>query len=97
MTILFILVQSFEDLASTIHAAVRLQPRCSEISERGSGQPLYITRLLVSTSQVGWLIGKGGSIINEMRRGTQANIRVMSKETIVKVASEEDVLVEVHC
>lgn len=86
----------FEDLvSSTVDAAVRLQPRCSEMTERGYGEPLYITRLLVPTSQIGCLIGKGGSVVNEMRRATQANIRIMSEEDPPRVASENDVLVQI--
>lgn len=47
------------------------------------------------TSRVGCLIGKGGSIINEMRRITQANIRVLTKESLPKVAAEDDEMVQV--
>ncbi|CAL9105253.1 unnamed protein product [Musa textilis] len=86
----------FEDpISSTIDAAVRLQPRCSEKTERESGEPSYTTRLLVSTSRIGCLIGKGGSIISEMRRSTQANIRILSKENVPKVASEDDEMVQI--
>jgi len=96
MTILFISIQFFEDpVSSTVDAAIRLQPRCSEVTERGHGEPLYITRLLVPTSQIGCLIGKGGSVITSMRRATQANIRIMSNENHSKVVSEDDVLVQV--
>lgn len=92
------LIQSFEDPVSpTVDAAVRLQPRCSEMTEAGYGEPLYITRLLISTSQIGCLIGKGGSVVNEMRRATQANIRILSEKDPPRVASENDVLVQVAC
>ncbi|CAL9195580.1 unnamed protein product, partial [Musa hybrid cultivar] len=90
------LVYFFEDpISSTIDAAVRLQPRCSEKTERDSGEPSYTTRLLVSTSRIGCLIGKGGSIISEMRKSTQANIRILSKENVPKVASEDDEMVQI--
>ncbi|WOL09403.1 RNA-binding KH domain-containing protein RCF3 [Canna indica] len=86
----------FEDpISPTIDAAVRLQPRCSEKAERESGEPSYTTRLLVPTSQIGCLIGKGGSIISEMRRSTRANIRVLSKEDVPKVASGDDEMVQI--
>lgn len=86
----------FEDpFSSTIDAAVRLQPRCSEKAERESGEPSYTTRLLVSTSRIGCLIGKGGSIITEMRRNTRANIRVLPKENLPKVASDDDEMVQI--
>ncbi|KAG0482928.1 hypothetical protein HPP92_011012 [Vanilla planifolia] len=86
----------FEDpISATIDAAVRLQPRCSEKNERESGEPSYTTRLLVSTSRIGCLIGKGGSIISEMRRSTRANIRILSKENLPKVASDDDEMVQI--
>ncbi|XP_074583221.1 RNA-binding KH domain-containing protein RCF3-like isoform X2 [Curcuma longa] len=86
----------FDDpISPTIDAAVRLQPRCSEKSEKESGELSYTTRLLVSTLQIGCLIGKAGSIISEMRRATRANIRVLSKENVPKVASEDDEMVQI--
>lgn len=88
--------ESIEDpISSIINAAVQLQPRCSEIANRESGDPIYVTRLLVPTSEIGSLIGKGGSIINEMRRATRTNIRIMPKENLPKVASEDDALVQI--
>ncbi|KAJ6834700.1 RNA-binding KH domain-containing protein RCF3-like isoform X1 [Iris pallida] len=86
----------FEDpISPTIDAAVRLQPRCSEKTERESGEASLTTRLLVPTSRIGCLIGKGGSIISEMRRSTRANIRILSKENLPKVASEDDEMVQI--
>eukprot|EP00262_Sarcandra_glabra_P005174 TRINITY_DN164_c2_g1_i5.p1 TRINITY_DN164_c2_g1~~TRINITY_DN164_c2_g1_i5.p1 ORF type:complete len:554 (+),score=98.85 TRINITY_DN164_c2_g1_i5:154-1815(+) len=86
----------FEDpISPTIDAAVRLQPRCSEKTERESGEPSYTTRLLVPTSRIGCLIGKGGAIISEMRRLTRANIRIFSKEDLPKVASADDEMVQI--
>ncbi|XP_078432547.1 RNA-binding KH domain-containing protein [Wolffia australiana] len=86
----------FEDpISPTIDAAVRLQPRCSEKTERESGEVSYITRLLVPSSKIGCLIGKGGSIISEMRRATRANIRILSKENLPKVASDDEEMVQI--
>ncbi|CAK9186073.1 unnamed protein product [Ilex paraguariensis] len=86
----------FEDTFSpTIEAATRLQPRCSEKVERDSGLTSFTTRLLVPTSRIGCLIGKGGSIISEMRRITKANIRILSKENLPKVASADDEMVQI--
>ncbi|XP_057463372.1 RNA-binding KH domain-containing protein RCF3 isoform X2 [Actinidia eriantha] len=84
----------FEDAFSpTIEAALRLQPRCSEKVERDSGLVSFTTRLLVPTSRIGCLIGKGGAIITEMRRITKANIRILSKEDVPKVAAEDEEMV----
>ncbi|XP_041008297.1 KH domain-containing protein At4g18375-like [Juglans microcarpa x Juglans regia] len=86
----------FEDSYSpTVDAAVRLQPRCSEKVERDSGVVSFTTRLLVPTSRIGCLIGKGGAIVTEMRRLTKANIRILSKENLPKVASEDDEMVQI--
>lgn len=57
-------------------------------------------RLLVSSKVIGCIIGKGGSIINEIRKGTKADIRI-SKGDKPKCADPIDELVEActtkHC
>ncbi|KAG8659539.1 KH domain-containing protein At4g18375 isoform X1 [Manihot esculenta] len=86
----------FDDQYSpTIEAALRLQPRCSEKIERDSGLISFTTRLLVPTSRIGCLLGKGGAIINEMRKLTKANIRILGKENLPKVASDDDEMVQI--
>ncbi|KAI3462926.1 hypothetical protein Pfo_019589 [Paulownia fortunei] len=86
----------FDDTFSpAIDAASRLQPRCSEKTERDSGLVSFTTRLLVPSSQIGCLIGKGGSIISDMRKLAKANIRILSKENLPKVASKDDEMVQI--
>ncbi|EOY01884.1 RNA-binding KH domain-containing protein, putative isoform 6 [Theobroma cacao] len=85
----------FEDPSPTINAALRLQSRCSEKTERESGDSVITTRLLVPSSQVGCLIGKGGAIISEMRSATRASIRILSKENLPKVAFEDEEMVQI--
>ncbi|VVB14566.1 unnamed protein product [Arabis nemorensis] len=86
----------FEDAYSpTIEAAMRLQPKCSDKVERDSGLVSFTTRLLVPSSRIGCLLGKGGAIITEMRRMTKANIRVLGKENLPKVASDDDEMVQI--
>ncbi|XP_022725210.1 RNA-binding KH domain-containing protein RCF3-like [Durio zibethinus] len=85
----------FEDPSPTINAALRLQSRCSEKLERESGDSVITTRLLVPSSQVGCLIGKGGAIISEMRNATRASIRILSKENLPKVAHEDEEMVQI--
>lgn len=80
----------------TIDAVMRLQPRCSEKVEKESGDPVITTRLLVSSSRIGCIIGKGGAIIKEMRSTSRANIRIFSEENIPKVASEDDEMIQVN-
>lgn len=74
---------------------MRLQPRCSEKTERDSGDSVFTTRLLVPSSRTGCLIGKGGAIIAEMRSLTRASIRILSKENLPKIASEDEDMVQV--
>ncbi|XP_010424102.1 PREDICTED: KH domain-containing protein At4g18375-like, partial [Camelina sativa] len=86
----------FEDAYSpTIEAAMRLQPKCSDKVERDSGLVSFTTRLLVPSSRIGCILGKGGAIITEMRRMTKANIRVLGKENLPKVASDDDEMVQI--
>lgn len=86
----------FEDTFSpTVEAALRLQPRCSEKVERDSGLVSFTIRILVPTSRIGCLIGKGGSIITEIRRITKASIRILSKEDLPKVAAKDDEMVQI--
>lgn len=51
-------------------------------------------RLLVPSKVIGCLIGKGGYIINEMRKKTKADIRI-SKGEKPKCAADDEELVEV--
>ncbi|XP_076931317.1 KH domain-containing protein At4g18375-like isoform X2 [Bidens hawaiensis] len=89
-------IQVFDDpFSPASEAALRLQPRSSEKNERDSGLISYTTRLLVPTSRIGCLIGKGGAIIREMRRISKANIRIMSKENLPKVAEDDDEMVQI--
>lgn len=63
----------------------------SKIAEIGfePGAPI-VARLLVPSQQVGYLLGKGGHIVSEMRRATGANIRVSSKEQLSKSAGPQN-------
>lgn len=77
--------------SQTIDAILELQNKTSEFLEKGA----IVTRLLVSSSKVGCLLGQGGQVINEMRRRTHADIRVYSKDDKPKCASEDEELVQV--
>ncbi|WCJ21310.1 RNA-binding KH domain-containing protein [Euphorbia peplus] len=94
--IIFISAKEFsEDQSPTLNAAMRLQPRCSEKTERESGDSVITTRLLVPRSQIGCLMGKGGAIISEMRNVTRASIRIIAEENLPKVAAEDDEMVQI--
>lgn len=77
--------------SQTIEAILQLQNKASELSDKGT----ITTRLLVPSSKVGCLLGQGGQVINEMRRRTQADIRVYSKDDRPKCAAEDEELVQV--
>lgn len=94
MIIVGVLFQGLWNARSqTIDAILQLQNKTSEFSEKGS----IVTRLLVPSSKVGCILGQGGHVINEMRRRTQADIRVYSKDDKPKCASEDEELVQVTC
>ena len=57
---------------------------------------VWQVRLLVDRSQVGAVLGKGGSIITEMREKTGAAIRVLDKTERPPCAREDDELIQVR-
>lgn len=60
-----------------------------------SKEKTVIARLLVSSTQIGCLLGKGGAIIAEMRKLSGAHIRILGKDQIPKCASENEEVVQV--
>ncbi|PSS02785.1 KH domain-containing protein [Actinidia chinensis var. chinensis] len=58
------------------------------------GSPIS-ARLVVPSNQVGCLLGKGGTIISEMRKATGTGIRIIYDEHVPKCASENDAVVQI--
>nr|AIZ68203.1 KH domain-containing protein At4g18375-like protein [Albuca bracteata] len=82
--------ESTEDFKSAaVEAVLLLQSKINDEDEE-----TVSIRLLVPSKVIGCLIGKSGSIINEMRKKTKADIRI-SKGEKPKHASANDELVEV--
>ena len=54
-----------------------------------------MVRLLVSSNQIGCLLGKGGAIIAEMRKSSGAHIRILGKDQVPKCALEGEEVVQV--
>ncbi|XP_054798133.1 KH domain-containing protein HEN4-like [Prosopis cineraria] len=54
-----------------------------------------LARILVSSNQIGCLLGKGGSIITEMRKLSGAHIRILGKDQVPKCASEDEEVVQI--
>ncbi|CAL1405392.1 unnamed protein product [Linum trigynum] len=88
-------VSAFEALrnprSQTIEAILQLQSKTSEFSEKGT----ITTKLLVPSNKVGCILGQGGQVINEMRKRTQADIRVYSKDDKPKCASDDEELIQI--
>ncbi|XP_077216697.1 RNA-binding KH domain-containing protein [Tasmannia lanceolata] len=69
----------------------------SRITESGTDKGNAVSaRLLVPAQQIGCLLGKGGSIIADMRRATGASIRIFVKEQVPKCASPNEEVVQVN-
>eukprot|EP00262_Sarcandra_glabra_P003815 TRINITY_DN1462_c0_g1_i1.p1 TRINITY_DN1462_c0_g1~~TRINITY_DN1462_c0_g1_i1.p1 ORF type:complete len:702 (-),score=150.80 TRINITY_DN1462_c0_g1_i1:493-2598(-) len=56
---------------------------------------VVLSRILVSSNQIGCLLGKGGSVIAEMRKSSGAHIRILGKDQNPKCASENDEVVQI--
>ncbi|XP_077216677.1 KH domain-containing protein HEN4-like [Tasmannia lanceolata] len=52
-------------------------------------------RLLVVANHVGCLMGKGGTIISEMRKASGAGIRIIGRDDVPKCASDKDEVVQI--
>lgn len=55
----------------------------------------FVVRLLVLSSQVGCLLGKGGSVIKQMSAESGAQIRILPRDKLPLCASPSDELVQV--
>ncbi|XP_058098106.1 KH domain-containing protein At4g18375-like isoform X2 [Magnolia sinica] len=83
--------ESTDDLKSTaVEAVLLLQGKINDNDENDTVN----IRFLVPSKVIGCLIGKSGSIINEMRKSTRADVRI-SKSEKPKCANDDDELVEV--
>ncbi|KOM53938.1 hypothetical protein LR48_Vigan09g259700 [Vigna angularis] len=60
-----------------------------------SNRSIVTARLVVPSSQVGCLLGKGGVIISEMRKATGASIRIIGTDQVPKCASDNDQVVQI--
>ncbi|XP_059631198.1 KH domain-containing protein HEN4-like [Cornus florida] len=75
-------------------AVLRVQSRIFRASSDSKEKP--IAKILVSSNQIGCLLGKGGSVIAEMRKSTGAHIRILGKDQLPKGASENEELVQIN-
>ncbi|ERN14363.1 KH domain-containing protein HEN4 isoform X1 [Amborella trichopoda] len=80
------------------NAVIRVHSRVVEVG-MGKGANAWDAcmpaRLLVPATQIGCLLGKGGTLIADMRRATGATIMIFSKDQVPKCASEDDEVVQI--
>ncbi|MCO5582108.1 hypothetical protein L7F22_035998 [Adiantum nelumboides] len=85
-----------ESPSQAIQAALGVYQRLVELQmDKERDNHSFVVRLLVPSNQIGCLLGKGGSIVTEMRRMTKANIRISPKDEPSKCAEEDDELVQI--
>ncbi|MED6207663.1 hypothetical protein PIB30_037798 [Stylosanthes scabra] len=83
-----------DDRVSPVQEAVfRVQTRIGR-SVPDPKEHNMLARLLVSSNQIGCLLGKGGSIITEMRKLSGAHIRILGKDKVPKCASEDEEVIQ---
>ncbi|KAM1790322.1 hypothetical protein ACFX12_034404 [Malus domestica] len=63
-------------------------------SSSNKGSPLT-ARLVIPSSQVGCLLGKGGAIVSEIRKQTGTGIRIIGGDQVPKCALENDEVVQI--
>lgn len=86
-------IEHLDDRSPVIEAVLQLQGKISNYGKDNEG--LITTRLLVPSRQIGCLLGKRGSVISEMRKKTNANLKVLQKTDLPKCAQETDELVQI--
>lgn len=64
-------------------------------NEESNGSATVTLRLLVLSSQVGCLLGRGGSVIKQMSAESGAQIRVLPRDKLPQCASSADEVVQV--
>ncbi|RZC15737.1 KH domain-containing protein HEN4-like [Glycine soja] len=85
-----------EDRVSPVQEAVfRVQTRIAKPIPDANDHTM-LARFLVSSNQIGCLLGKGGSIITEMRKKSGAHIRILGKDKVPKCASEDEEVIQVN-
>lgn len=75
-------------------AVLRVQNRIVRAVSDNSEK--VVARILVSSNQIGCILGKGGCIIADMRKFTGAYIRIVARDQIPNWASENDEIVQVY-
>ncbi|CAL9179147.1 unnamed protein product [Musa hybrid cultivar] len=81
-------------IAPVQDAVLRVQHRLV-MAVPDTKESTILSRLLVASNQTGCLLGKGGSIIAEMRKLSGAHIRILGREQIPRGVLENDEVVQI--
>ncbi|URE44899.1 KH domain [Musa troglodytarum] len=81
-------------IAPVQDAVLRVQHRLV-MAVPDTKESIVLSRLLVASNQTGCLLGKGGSIIADMRKLSGAHIRILGKEQIPKGVPENDEVIQI--
>lgn len=65
-------------------------------SDSDSKGPTVSARVIVSSNHVGCLLGKGGAVIDEMRKVSGAGLRIIVGNQVPKCASKNDEVIQVR-
>ncbi|KAK4340069.1 hypothetical protein RND71_041531 [Anisodus tanguticus] len=89
------------EVSAAQEALVRAFERVIEVTEENNGvvlgaENVVSCRLLVKGSQVGALMGKGGKVIDAIRKENGCRIRVLSSDKLPSCASPNDEIVEIE-
>lgn len=82
-------------ISAVQNAVLRVHDRIVRAVPITKEQPMA-ARLLISSNQIGCLLGKGGAIIAEMRKSSHAHIRILGKDQIPKCVSDDEEVVQMN-
>ncbi|KAG9145995.1 hypothetical protein Leryth_015629 [Lithospermum erythrorhizon] len=81
--------------SAILDGVLRVHARISRVGLERNERSVT-AKLLVSSNQIGCLLGKGGVIISDLRKSSGAYIRILGKEHISKNAAENDEVVQIN-
>lgn len=71
------------------------EPEVDGTDVEGDKMSTFVLRLLVLSSQVGCLLGKGGSVVKQMSSDSGAQIRILPRDKLPSFTASSDELVQV--
>ncbi|KAK9070219.1 hypothetical protein SSX86_010619 [Deinandra increscens subsp. villosa] len=74
-------------------AVLRVQTRIFRAAPESKA---VMAKVIVSAHQIGCILGKGGSVISDMRKSTGAHIRILGKDQTPQYAAENEEVVQIN-